>query len=249
MAESVIRIGILTVRQEKTGFWKKLQSPVLLKEEFVTQAEIKVAELVWTAEELLRLPLGFRRLIYERGKRFLSRLHGDGIAPDGETTQMLSLNEEENGGIILPITPQVMKLCVFSFRERIKGKKVCLKSRTLTEMDEPVVDAICPWVEALVICTEEKTKAQELADRICNDYGFEPQVRGYDAILTTPILIDLDGGSLKIGDENPIDGMEVFLDLQEYQVNQRLFFQDLEIPWADSPPTFWMQGKKRLTRR
>ncbi len=245
----MIRIGILTVRQEKAGFWKKLHSPVRYKEEFVTQAEIKVAELAWTAEELLRLPLGFRRLIFGRGKRFLSRLHCDGIAPDKIVAQAFSFDGEEEGGIILPISAQAMERCVFAFREPIKGKKVCLRTRTLTEMDESIIHTLCPWVDSLVICTGEKAKAQELADQICNDFGFYPQVRGYDAILTAPILIDLETGILKIGDKNPIDGMEVFLDLQEYQVNQRQFFQGLAIGWEDSPAAFWMQGKKRLTRR
>lgn len=250
MAQSVIRIGILTVRKEKAGFWKKLHSPVGFKDEFVTQAEIKVAELAWTAEELLRLPLGFRRLIYERGKRFLSRLHCESIAPDKITAQVFSFDHGgEDGGVVLPISPSAMKSCVDSLRERVKGKRVCLKSRNLTEQDEKVINTLCPWIDSLVVCTEKKTEGQAFADQICNDYGFYPQVKGYDAVLTTPILIDLDDGILKIGDEKPIDGMEVFLDLHEYQVNQRRFFQGLSITWEASPPAFWMQGKKRLTRR
>lgn len=247
----MIRLGILTVRREKAGFWKKIQKPVILKEEFTTQAQFLVGEFSWTKEEVLRLPLWLARRLYASGQRFLARQGCTGIAPDVACSASFSLHGEKEVGLIYAIPPKKMTECInwFLAQEGIAvPSRAYVKCRQMSALEQGLLDSLCLHVQSLIFCTEEINKAEELAEKLCTDYGFYPEIRDIAChVPSRAMLIDLDAGVVRMGRDIMADGMEVILDLHGYHVNQGAFWGDLPLPLLQMKFMSWTRGKKRLT--
>lgn len=247
----MIQLGILTVRQEKSGFWQKIRTPVILKEKFITQAHFLVGEFSWTKEEVRRLPLWLARRLYARGQRFLTRQGCVGIAPDVTCSASFSLRGEKEIGLICTIPPEKITECVCWFLAQgdvAVPSRAYVKCRHLSALKQGLLDNLCLRVQSLAFCTEEIEKAHKLAEKLCTEYGFYPEIRDITChVPSRAMLIDLDAGVVRMGRDAMADGMEVAMDLHDYCVNQGTFWGDLPLPLSQMKFVSWTRGKKRLT--
>ena len=247
----MIRLGILTVRQEKSGFWQKIRRPVILKEEFSTQAQFLVGEFSWTKEEIRRLPLWLTRRFYDRGQRVLARRGCAWIAPDTTCSASFSLQGEKEIGLICAIPPEKITECINCFLAQegmAVPSRAYVKCRQVSVLEQGLLDSLCLRVHSLTLCTEEIQKAEELAENLCTEYGFYPEVRDIAChVPSRAMLVDLDTGVVRMGRDVMADGMELALDLHGYRVNQGAFWGDLPLPLAQMKFVSWTRGKKRLT--
>ena len=243
----MLRLGILTVHQGKTCFLKKIKNPVQVKEIFRTQAEFVVAELAWNEKELRRLPRWVCRRIYQRGRNFLLKNSCIRIAPDRLAEDALFRSAREASGVCLPISSVMIKECMSDLLPDYSGK-VFVKMKALQMADEELLAFLCPGRGSLLLCTDDVDEADVLAEKICNEYGFYPEIRKRDSFIPMRGLwIDLDIGAIGIGRDIIADGMEYAFDLQGYQVAQDHYWSDVPLPVSLLKFVSWCRGKKRLT--
>ncbi len=242
----MISLGILTVRKDKIGFWIKMRRMVRVKERFCTQAEFVVAELAWTEQELRRLPAWFRQWLYRKGRSFLLRQHCQKVALDAVAEKALFSISIDASGFYLPIPVDKFRRCILEIIPKSPGR-VYIKTSKIRESEE-LLDALCPRCNALFLCTDDCLNAKKLAERICNIYGFYPEIREKDfSIPFRGWWIDLEAGALGIGKEVIADSMEMMLDLHRYAIAQEHYWSGVDLPTSKLSFVSWCKGKKRLT--
>lgn len=243
----MIRLGILTVRSEKTGFFDKLLRPVQERERFRTQAEIVVAQLNWTKEELLRMPRWIRNRLYRAGVRFLKKNKCMKIAPEQSAQQAIFGEVHQESGCYLPIAPQRMHSCLIDLIPRYCGV-VYVKTNRMDSVSKGLLSFLCPMCEAMYFCSNDKKRAEMMIERICDEYGFYPeQIRYENPMPLNGLWIDLDRGRFGVGTNIFADGMECRVDTRGYQIAQEQYWSGVELHVRDMVFVSWCKGKKRLT--
>lgn len=249
----MICVGILTVRREKTGLWKKLRMPISLREVFHTQVKVIVAEISLTEEECRRMPRWILRWMYRMGICFLQKNGCDAVAPDEICALSFGIKDGACQGIYREIPTERFLTCFSNLKNMNKNpipRHAYIRCSYKSFPNEGLLERLCSQIDAWTFCIEDEKRFCDFAELLCTDYGIYPDVCAKDCpVPDDALFFDLDGKSLRIDAERMADGMEVALDLHGYRVNQDAFFKALPLPWEKLVFQSWTKGKKRLTRR
>jgi len=238
------RFGILTVRKDKSPLRHKWKKPLQIVDSFRTQAEVLVAEFAWTNIELQGFPKWYQRYLYHKGIRFLKRMGCNKVGPEEDCADAFSLCFQDRGWNV-PILPERMEEFLRSSHEL--WSDVLIQVKKISQIPTSLLSFLCPRAKSLSLVTNDAMQAQKLAEKICTEYGFYPQIHVKSMNLGEQcLLLDMDAGIICIYGQ-VIDGMEVGMDFHEYRVDQKFFLEDSSIPPETLEVLWWTTGKKRLT--
>lgn len=246
----MIRFGILTVQKQRMSLLKKMRHPVLFYERFVTQAEIEVAVLSWTEEELRTLPQWYKNHLYRKGVRFLKKRGCKKVSADLSCYEALFQCQLQESFVTAVPRNMIAGGGMFLIGEHIKNDlsaMICIER--VQDIPKELLEALCPKMNALTIVTADSSNAIVFSEFLCERYGFYPKiVNEFSCLPTDWLFLDIENGILCLND-CLIDGVEFRMDLHQYRVSQEIFLSGADIPFEKLEFVSWTKGKKRLTSR
>ena len=221
-----MRLGLFTVQKEKTGLLQKLRFPVVIKETFTADTSVLVAEYAFTAEELKKMPNWLRACLRWYGMRFMKKqkIHAAVMTiecaaaflcplPCGKETLIRKIRPEEWEECLdalfsaVPVDPKTWNAWIFD--------------RDCWVVTEHFLAKLCTHVQRLCIVTKSPERAEPLCDRLCEEYGIEPEV--FENVRRVPtactLQIDFDRGVLVCGKSVFANGAEMTMNLAGYRVD------------------------------
>ena len=212
-----------------------------------------VAEIAYTAEELAELPERRRLLLLQKGMELLRSQHVSGIVMTRECGAVLG---EGNWSTCarMPIPRSKFMECVeFGLQKAgalLTGQTVYLLDREMQAVTFQLLAKLCQHARYLCLLTEKTDTAEELADRLCDEYGAYLDVRDFTYHIPgrAAFVADVDLGTIRIGRDCIIDGLEVDVDTHGYTVDPNAVLACLPELSEKLPFISWLSGKKRLTR-
>ena len=219
-------LGLFTVRKEKTGLLQKLRFPVTVKETFAADAAVLVAEYAFTAEELKKMPNWLRTCLRRYGMRFMKKQKICAAVMTIECAAAF-LCPSPGGGetLIRKIRPEEWEECLDAFLSAVqinpKTWNAWIFDRDCRVVTGHFLAKLCTHVQRLCIVTKSPERAEPLCDRLCEEYGIEPEV--FIDVRQVPtactLRIDLDRGVLAYEKSVFANGAEVTMNLAGYRVD------------------------------
>ena len=248
-----MRLGILSVQTTKTGFWSKIRNPVFIKESFESPVSMTVAEFAYTAEELSVLPERRRTVLLQKGMDLLRSQHICGIVMTRDCSAVLGEGTWTAGARMTIPKARFIECVEFGLQragDLLSGQTVYVLDREMQTVSYQLLVNMCRHARYLCLLTAKTEIAEELADRLCDEYGAYLDIRdfSYHVPGRAAFVADVDQGTVRIGRDCIIDGLEVDVDTHGYDVDPNAVLAYLPELSEKLPFISWLSGKKRLTR-
>lgn len=221
-----MRLGLFTVRKEKAGLLQKLRFPVAVKETFVTDAAVLVAEYAYTAEELEKMPGWLRACLRWCGMRLMKKQKIRAAVMTIEcAAAFLCAPPCKGETLVRKIRPEEWEECLDALFSAVqidpKTWNAWIFDRDCRIVTERFLAKLCTHVQRLCIVTKNPERAEPICDRLCGEYGIEPEVYGNVRQIPTActLRIDFDRGALVCGKSVFANGAEMTMNLAGYRVD------------------------------
>lgn len=247
-------LGILSVPMKKTGFLRKLQGSVEIKDRFSMPTPIIAAEFAYTAEELATMPEKKRKRLLEKGKALLAEENVRGIVLTHDCADGMGVAFTEGNGTAGIPGSRMAECIAFGLEcagDALTGQIAYLSDREMKAVDFALMEQLCKKVRYICLLTEKTEKAEALGEKLFREYGVFPEIRPYQTEIpqSAALTADLDGGVLRLGRECVIDGVDFALDTHGYRVDSDAVLACVPELSERLPLLSWKSGKKRLTSK
>lgn len=246
-------LGILSVRQDKAGFLEKRRTPVRIKETFQTQIAVTVAEFAYSRGQWLRMTKHHRERLIQKGIALLKKENVSAIILTKECEKEEWQPDDEKY-LRIPLSSAVLPACIkFALDKTME----VTQKRTLGVIDPKmekinfaVLSELCLEVGSIFIFTECTEKAEQFGEKLCDEYGFFPEIRSLSCVEeeTMSVTVNMERGYVQIKKGRIIDGAAAILDLHGYHVDPDVLMKACPQLHGCLPVYGWMCGKKLLTR-
>lgn len=245
-------VGIAEVRKEKAGFLKKVFNPVVVKEKFTADIDVIVAELSFTAEEIGRMPSVFRNALRAYVCGFLRKCGAEESFFTKAAAKAFDIECGKND-CVYPVSQSRFAECVsFALNRMDEAVKdtAYIKDSKMSAADYSLLKTVAQRFRYIVLLTDNTGSAEELAEQMYDEYGVYPEIRDCSSRIpsTSAFAADVDRGTVRLGLDCIIDGLEPELDLRGYEVDKAAVLACMGEKKESLAVKFWLSGKKRLTR-
>ncbi len=220
-------IGIISVPEIKLTTGRIIMRPVVVKETFMGNNKYIVAEISYTAKDIMRVGERKLRKITDRAKRHLESRGAEGVLFAQSIRNILQKRNLYEGFApkrINKIPSCRMVECFFKalercgcYNEKVADKAVICDNE-MRGVDFEGLLKICMKVKDVVLCTNNTENAEMLAQKLFEEYGVLITIkenRLTEGANLPQIMIDIDKGRIRIKDF-VVDGAEFVSDSGKY---------------------------------
>ncbi len=235
----MISLGIVSVQEnpEKRNIFKRI--PVEITKSLVGDFPLIVAN-VFCEKKCFLKNIFLKKYVFWRLKK--------------SGAQVVCIEEEETKNFCRELYKSEIKEAVSYALRYLQGspigKTIWFSDVWGENIDSEILCLVSHKAENIGIVTKNVSKAEMIAEELCNEYGVNIEIQEEKSLITGGALmvVDFDTKKIRIGHDFLIDGREFTLNLQGYHI---------DVPWLLAKcPDFssnliheaWLFGKKRLTR-
>lgn len=212
-------IGIISVPEIKLTIGRIIVRPIVIKENFMGNNKYVVAEVSYTAEDIMRFGERKLRKITNRAKRHLESRGAENVLFAQNVRNVLKkrdLYEAYAPKRISKIPPCRVVECflkaleTYDFCNKKVVEKVVVYDKEMRGVDFESLLKICMKVKEVILFTDNTEKAEIPAQKLFEEYGVLINVkenRLAQGVNLPQIMIDVDKGRIRIKDF-VVDGAE-----------------------------------------
>lgn len=247
-------IGVVTQpkKNTKAHVFKRIFGCIPVKRAVCAENpfELIIAILPYDAATLRRKSVLRVRKIAERAKRKLAKKGAEPVV-FSETFMDIFCEkglyeycgqQKNSKELFLKYAPLCIRQTADEIGMKLFESRVCISDGEMERISEYLINSLCFDVKNLTVITQKEQKANEICEKFYDETGFLIEVRT-DAAHKFDILIDVDKGCVRFGNNLAVRGADMGYNLFGYDINQQTLA--LAAKDAERAPEGWIFDHKK----